>query len=103
MPREKKQRKNHFDLLNTIAAFDYAGLKRPLDPKTKEIVEPNHKYQVTLEPDTYTIEKYVLASRHYHIVLVHTVYVSFHTTSMLSSKESITVISIYTDSLAEPY
>jgi arginyl-tRNA---protein transferase len=33
------------------------NVKRPIDKETKEPIEPAHKFEVTLEPDTFTEEK----------------------------------------------
>ncbi|KAH9826965.1 arginyl-tRNA--protein transferase 1-like [Teratosphaeria destructans] len=58
---QKKQDNNTFDLLSNIHSSESANLKSD--------IEPDHKLVVTLEPDTYTEEKFALFSnyqRHVH-------------------------------------
>jgi arginine-tRNA-protein transferase len=50
--REKKRQNNTFDLNATIHESEYVNKKSDL--------EPEHRFEVTLEPDTFTEEKYVL-------------------------------------------
>lgn len=35
-------------------------MKKPIDKRTKESIEPAHKFEVTLEPDQFTKEKLML-------------------------------------------
>jgi hypothetical protein len=56
--REKKRRKNYFDLAEAIHEAEYKNLKHPTDPKSKQPIEPAHKFEVTIEEDKYTEEKY---------------------------------------------
>ena len=35
-------------------------MRRPIDTRTKETIEPAHKFEVTLEPDIFTEEKYAI-------------------------------------------
>ncbi|KAF2727142.1 arginine-tRNA-protein transferase 1 [Polyplosphaeria fusca] len=49
---EKARQRNTFDLSTVVHESEYASLKRP--------PEPAHKFEVTLEPDTLTDEKYEL-------------------------------------------
>ena len=39
-------------------------MKRPVDTQTKEPIEPAHKFEVTLEPDSFTEEKSVVLTTH---------------------------------------
>ena len=39
---------------------DYDRLPQPVDPKDGKPIQPAHKLEVTLEPDSYTEEKYAL-------------------------------------------
>ena len=50
--REKKKQNNTFDLKATVHESEYANKKPDL--------EPEHRFEVTLEPDTFTEEKYIL-------------------------------------------
>ncbi|KAF2199597.1 arginine-tRNA-protein transferase 1 [Delitschia confertaspora ATCC 74209] len=49
---EKKSQRNAFDLLTAVHESEYANLKRP--------PEPAHRFEVTLELDDFTLEKYEL-------------------------------------------
>lgn len=59
--REKKKQKNTFDLIATVHESEYANKKPDL--------EPAHRFEVTLEADTFTEEKFALFDnyqRHVH-------------------------------------
>ena len=58
LAREKKRRKNNFDLYGAVHECEYCNVRRPIDTRTKEAIEPAHKFEVTLEPDEFTEEKY---------------------------------------------
>jgi arginine-tRNA-protein transferase len=58
--REKKQRKQNFDLLTAVHAAEYSNLKRPVDPKTKKPIEPAHKFEVNIEGDSISQRKYAM-------------------------------------------
>lgn len=58
--REKKWRKNHFDLQSAVHGTESLSVKRPIDPQTKERIAPAHAFEVKLEPDAYNEEKYRL-------------------------------------------
>ncbi|KAL8904597.1 MAG: hypothetical protein Q9207_003152 [Kuettlingeria erythrocarpa] len=67
--REKQRRKNHFDLHLAVHEAESRSVKRPIHPRTKEPVEPAHTFEVQLEPDSYSDEKYALFEdyqRHVH-------------------------------------
>ena len=55
---EKRKRKTRFDLEASVHASEYAKLKRPVDPKTKKRIEPVHKFEVNLESDSFSKEKW---------------------------------------------
>ena len=57
--REKRGRRDKFDLLDAVHASEYSHLKRPIDPSTKKPIEPAHKFEVTLESDAFKTEKFV--------------------------------------------
>ncbi|KAL8759182.1 MAG: hypothetical protein Q9199_000940 [Rusavskia elegans] len=57
---EKKWRKNRFDLLTAVHEVESPRLQRPTDPKTQEPIRPAHEFEVRLESDNYTEEKYQL-------------------------------------------
>ncbi|KAL8841617.1 MAG: hypothetical protein Q9170_000831 [Blastenia crenularia] len=57
---EKKRRKNHFNLYTAIHETESIHTNRPINPKTKQPIEPAHNFEVHLEPDSYTEEKFAL-------------------------------------------
>ena len=63
--REKKRQNNTFDLVATVHEAEQANLK----PEIPKDIPPDHRFEVTLEPDTFTEEKYMLFQnyqRHVH-------------------------------------
>lgn len=58
--REKKRCKNKFDVYEAVHGSEYRCVRRPIDTRTKELVEPAHKFEVALEPDSFTEEKFEL-------------------------------------------
>ncbi|MCJ1338591.1 Arginyl-tRNA--protein transferase 1 [Bachmanniomyces sp. S44760] len=58
--REKKRRRNNFDLTTAIHEAEYCNLERPGDPTHQDPIEPDHKFEVVLEADSFTNEKYAL-------------------------------------------
>ena len=66
---EKNFRRNHFDLLSEVHGAEHELLASTIDTSAKVVIEPAHKYDVNLEPDTFTTEKYELFhnyQRHVH-------------------------------------
>ncbi|KZF20022.1 arginine-tRNA-protein transferase 1 [Xylona heveae TC161] len=57
---EKSRRKNEFDLVHSLHECESANVKRP--------PQPEHTFEVTLEPDTFTEEKYALYANYQRIV-----------------------------------
>ncbi|EEA26558.1 hypothetical protein EYB25_003790 [Talaromyces marneffei] len=55
---EKKQRKEKFDVVKAVHEAEYSNLKRPIDPKTKQPIEPAHKFEVSIEGDSISQRKY---------------------------------------------
>ena len=55
--REKRLRRDRFDLSRAVHESEYTLLQRPIDPATHQPIEPDHKFVVTLGPDTFTDEK----------------------------------------------
>ncbi|KAL9127097.1 MAG: hypothetical protein Q9217_003972, partial [Psora testacea] len=66
--QEKKNRRNTFDLCRCVHEAEYGNLKRPSDKRTKEPIEPAYKFEVTLEADSYTAEKYALFENYQRVV-----------------------------------
>lgn len=54
---EKRRRKTTFDLEASVHASEYASLERPVDPGTKKAIEPAHRFEITLESDSFSKEK----------------------------------------------
>lgn len=57
--RDKKRRKNKFDLCEAVREVEYPYVKRPVDTRIGQAIEPDHNFAVTLEPDKFTEEKSV--------------------------------------------
>ncbi|KAB8235495.1 arginine-tRNA-protein transferase [Aspergillus alliaceus] len=57
---EKKHRKCNFDLLAAVHEAEYSNVKRPVDPKTKKLLEPAHRFEVNLEGDSISQAKFEL-------------------------------------------
>lgn len=57
---EKRHRKNNFDVYEAVHESEYHCMRRPIDTRTKEPIEPAHEFEVALEPDNFTEEKYAL-------------------------------------------
>ena len=55
---EKQRRKTIFDLQASVHASEYSDLEKPVDPKTKERVEPAHRIDIKLESDSFSKEKW---------------------------------------------
>jgi arginine-tRNA-protein transferase len=55
--REKKQRKEKFDVIKAVHEAEYSYLQRPIDPKTKQPIEPAHKFEVSIEGDSISQRK----------------------------------------------
>lgn len=55
--REKKWRRNRFDLSDSVHACEYQNVQKPFSKRTGERIEPAHKLEVRLEPDNFTEEK----------------------------------------------
>ena len=55
--REKKRRRNRFDVFEAVHESEYRCVRRPIDTRTKEPIEPAHEFEVALEPDDFTEEK----------------------------------------------
>lgn len=56
--RAKRKNRTVFNLTNAVHKSEYSSIPRPTEKKTKRPIEPAHKFEVTLEPDKFTKEKY---------------------------------------------
>lgn len=56
MPRDKAKQRNGFDLFGAVHESEFPNIKRP--------PEPAHRFEVTLEEDKFTQEKYELFSNY---------------------------------------
>ena len=56
-PRDKKAKRDKFDLLDAVHLAEYSNVKRPIGRKSKQPIEPAHKLVVNLEADSSTKEK----------------------------------------------
>ncbi|KAL9640229.1 MAG: hypothetical protein Q9164_000416 [Protoblastenia rupestris] len=66
--REKRKQRNTFELCRSVHEAEYANVKRPIDLRTKEPIEPARKFEVNLEADSYTAEKYALFENYQRVV-----------------------------------
>ncbi|MCJ1280829.1 Arginyl-tRNA--protein transferase 1 [Xylographa opegraphella] len=67
--REEKQRyRTKFDLSLRIHEAEYQCVKRPINSSSKKSIEPAHKFEVTLEADTFTEEKFALFANYQKVV-----------------------------------
>ncbi|PLB55707.1 Arginyl-tRNA-protein transferase [Aspergillus steynii IBT 23096] len=57
---EKKHRKQTFDVSDVVHEAEYSNVKRPLDPKTKKLLEPAHRFEVNIEGDSISQAKFDL-------------------------------------------
>ena len=55
--REKKRLRNEANLQQKLHEAEYSNLPRPYDKKAKSHLAPAHKFEVSLEPDSFTEEK----------------------------------------------
>ena len=58
--KEKREKRDKFDLLSSVHAAELPNVKKPVDPSTKKSIEPAHKFEVTLEAADFSTEKYDL-------------------------------------------
>jgi arginyl-tRNA---protein transferase len=58
--KEKQRRKQTFDLEASVHASEYDSLKRPENPKTNQRIEPSHKFEIDLEMDSFSEEKWTV-------------------------------------------
>ncbi|MCJ1407973.1 Arginyl-tRNA--protein transferase 1 [Ptychographa xylographoides] len=65
---EKKRRKGAFTLCEAIHEPEYQNIKRPINPRAKKPIEPAHRFEVTLEQDGFTEEKYRLFENYQRMV-----------------------------------
>ncbi|MCJ1472185.1 Arginyl-tRNA--protein transferase 1 [Lambiella insularis] len=65
---EKRRKKQNFDLCKRIHEAEYPTIKRPPVPKSGKPIEPAYKFEVSLESDTYTEEKYALFANYQKVV-----------------------------------
>jgi len=59
--REKKRRKNQFDVCEAVHESEHQRVKKPIDTRTKESIKAAHNFEVFLEPDNFTEEKCAMA------------------------------------------
>lgn len=57
--RDKKRRKTVFDLGHAVHESQYSNVQKPVNRKTGKSIEPAHRFEVSLEPDNFTEEKFV--------------------------------------------
>lgn len=72
--REKRYRKQHFDLLTAVHEAEYSNVKRPIDPETKRPLEPAHKFEVTTDTDSISQAKYVSSPKFHTVTAAHQIH-----------------------------
>ncbi|KAL9586221.1 MAG: hypothetical protein Q9212_001046 [Teloschistes hypoglaucus] len=66
--QEKHWRRNHFDLCTAIHETESPCVPKPIDPRVREPIKPAYRFDVSLEPDIFTEEKYALFEHYqYHV------------------------------------
>lgn len=60
----KRQKRDKFDVVDAVHKAEYAHLPKPVGKKTGKPIEPAHKLEVKLEPDTCTKEKHDVMLRY---------------------------------------
>lgn len=69
MFREKRKNRDKFDLLSAVHRAEYSLVQRPRNKNTDKPIEPAHKFEVSLEGDSCTKEKYAnLSSSRAHLI-----------------------------------
>jgi arginyl-tRNA---protein transferase len=58
--RIKRQKRDKFDLLDRIHLAEYPTVQKPTSPKSGAPIEPAIKFEVNLESDSFSKEKYIL-------------------------------------------
>ncbi|KAL9612241.1 MAG: hypothetical protein Q9167_003154 [Letrouitia subvulpina] len=65
---EKRRSKSQFAVCETVHESESSFVKKPFDSKTKQVIEPAHTFEVSLEPDSFTEEKYQLFANYQRVV-----------------------------------
>lgn len=55
--RVKRQKRDKFDVAEATHAPEYDTIQRPASRKTGAPIEPAHKFEISLEADSFTKEK----------------------------------------------
>lgn len=64
-PRDlKRARRDKFDVVDAVHKAEYNIVPKPVGKKTRQPIEPAHKFEVTLEPDSCTKEKHSVMLRY---------------------------------------
>lgn len=59
LDREKRRLRDKFDLPIAVHKAEYDTVKKPVGKKTGKPIEPAHKFEINLEGDNFTEEKFV--------------------------------------------
>lgn len=59
--REKKDLASRYELRRKIHEAEYAQVKKPIDTRSKEPIQPAHSFEVDIEPNSFTSEKSVVS------------------------------------------
>lgn len=56
--RMKRQKRDKFDLAEATHMSEYSRVQRPVSRKSGAPIEPAHKFEISLEGDSFSKEKY---------------------------------------------
>jgi hypothetical protein len=59
LDREKRRFRDKFDLTTAVHKAEYDTVKKPIGKKSGKPIEPAHKFEINLEGDNFTKEKFV--------------------------------------------
>ena len=61
--REKKDLASRYELRQKIHEAEYAQVKKPIDTRNKEPIQPAYRFEVNIEPNSFTPEKSVVSTK----------------------------------------
>lgn len=93
--REKKRCKNKFDVYEAVHGSEYRCVRRPIDTRTKELVEPAHKFEVALEPDSFTEEKFELPVIRFAYAVLMICFPDTHSSQIIKKRSTTKVLLIF--------
>lgn len=98
--REKKRRRNKFDVFEAVHESEYCYVRRPIDTRTKEPIEPAHEFEVALEPDNFTEEKCELPLIRFAYAVLMTYPTDSHSLQTIREKSITRVLLIFREAIS---